>query len=167
MYTKVSWSNLRPRRVWSAGTAFAAWLVAAGASGCASYHAATVEDLAPNHRVRMTVDPQTLVELVAFVQGQQGQLGGQFLGARGDSAVFRFETPTSYRRVVLHRDAIIELERRESSPVRTVIFSAGVVGGIGLLAYLGFEGRQEGGDPEPPGPEALVPAFIISVPFGR
>lgn len=167
MYTKVSWSNLRRGQLRRAGTAFAAGLAAAGAVGCATYHPATVEDLAPNHRVRMTVEPQTLADLVAFAQGARGQLGGQFLGSKGDSAVFRFETPASYRRVVLHQDAILELERRESSPVRTVILSAGVVGGIGLLAYLGFEGREDGGDPEPPGPEALVPAVIFSVPIGR
>lgn len=143
--------------------AFAAAFVAALAvAGCATYRPAAVEELAPSQRVRVRVEPETLADLVAFAEGAQGQLGGRFVALRGDSVAFRFETPSSYRQVVLPRSAILGLERRESSPARSIAFSAAVVGGIGILAYLGFEGGESGDDSLPPDSEALVPLFVFT-----
>ena len=132
------------------------------AAGCATYRPAVVEDLSPSQRVRVRVEPETLADLVAFAEGAQGQLGGRFIAVRGDSVAFRFETPSSYRQVVLHQSAILGLEQRESSPARSIAFSAAVVGGVGILAYLGFEGRESGDDSLPPDSEALVPLFVFT-----
>ena len=132
------------------------------AAGCATYRPAVVEDLSPSQRVRVRVEPETLADLVAFAEGAQGQLGGRFIAVRGDSVAFRFETPSSYRQVVLHQSAILGLEQRESSPARSIAFSAAIVGGVGILAYLGFEGRESGDDSLPPDSEALVPLFVFT-----
>ena len=132
------------------------------AAGCATYRPAVVEDLSPSQRVRVRVEPEILADLVAFAEGAQGQLGGRFIAVRGDSVAFRFETPSSYRQVVLHQSAILGLEQRESSPARSIAFSAAVVGGVGILAYLGFEGRESGDDSLPPDSEALVPLFVFT-----
>ena len=132
------------------------------AAGCATYRPAVVEDLSPSQRVRVRVEPDILADLVAFAEGAQGQLGGRFIAVQGDSVAFRFETPSSYRQVVLHQSAILGLEQRESSPARSIAFSAAVVGGVGILAYLGFEGRESGDDSLPPDSEALVPLFVFT-----
>lgn len=131
-------------------------------AGCATYRPAVVEELAPDQRVRVRVEPEVLADLVAFAEGAQGQLGGRFTELRGDSAAFRFETPSSYRQVVLHRSAILGLERRETNPARSIAFSAAVVGGVGVLAWLGFEGRESGDDSLPPDTEALTPFFVFT-----
>ena len=139
-----------------------AFVATLAATGCATYRPAVVEDLSPSQRVRVRVEPETLADLVAFAEGAQGQLGGRFIAVRGDSVAFRFETPSSYRQVVLHQSAILGLEQRESSPARSIAFSAAVVGGVGILAYLGFEGRESGDDSLPPDSEALVPLFVFT-----
>lgn len=136
--------------------------VLSSGAGCATYRPAVVEELAPEQRVRVRVEPEVLADLVAFAEGAQGQLGGRFAELRGDSVEFRFETPSSYRQVVLHRSAILGLERRETSPARSIAFSAAVVGGIGVLAYLGFEGQESGDDSLPPDTEALVPLLVFT-----
>lgn len=139
-----------------------ALVAALSAAGCATYRPAVVEELTPDQRVRVRVEPDVLADLVAFAEGAQGQLGGRFAALRGDSVEFRFETPASYRQVVLPRSAILGLERRETSPTRSIAFSAAVVGGIGLLAYLGFEGEESGDDSLPPDTEALTPLFVFT-----
>lgn len=140
----------------------------AACAGCATYRPVTVEDLSPQQRVRIQVEPDVLADLVAFAEGAEGHLGGRFVEARGDSVAFRFETPSSYREVVMPRSAIRGLERRESSPTRSVALSAAVVSGIGALAWLGFEGR-DGSDDGRPGdePDAMVPLVFFVVPVGR
>lgn len=142
--------------------------LAMACAGCATYRSATVDDLSPQQRVRIQVEPEVLADLVAFADGPEGSIGGRFVGLRGDSAAFRFETPSSYREVAIPRTAIRGVERRESSPARNVALSVAVVGGIGVLAWLGFEGRDGQGD-EVPGdePDALTPLLLLVVPTGR
>ena len=140
----------------------------AACAGCATYRPVTVDDLSPQQRVRIQVQPDVLADLVAFAEGAEGRLGGRFMETRGDSVAFRFETPSSYREVVMPRATIRGLERRESSPTRSVALSAAVVGGIGALAWLGFEGRDGPGADQPGDePDALVPLLFFVVPVGR
>jgi len=139
----------------------------AACAGCATYRPVTVDDLSPQQRVRIQVEPDVLADLVAFAEGAEGHLGGRFMEVRGDSVAFRFETPSSYREVVLPRSAVLSVAGRESSPIRSVALSAAIVGGVGVAAWLGFEGRASGDDGDDADTDALVPVFLFTIPAGR
>lgn len=152
----------------STGLTRACVALAVACAGCATYRSVAVDDLSPQQRVRVQVEPQVLADLVAFADGPDGSIGGRFVEVRGDSVAFRFETPSSYREVVMPKTAIRRVQRREASRARSVALSVAVVGGIGTLAWLGFEGRGGEGDDLPgDDPDALVPLLFFVVPTGR
>ncbi len=136
-------------------------------AGCATYQHAVVDDLSPRDRVRLEVDDSELPALVAFAEGPRGRLAGRFVGMAGDSATFQLQNATGYRTVTLAPASVVFLERRKPELARSLLLSGAIVGGVGVLAYLGFEGGGQGGDPDTGGPEALTPLFFISFPFGR
>lgn len=156
----------KPRPLGSAWRVLAACAVVHGA-GCAAYQQAAIADLSPRDRVRIEVDDRELPALVAFAEGPRGRLAGRFVGMAGDSATFRLQNAAGYRTVTLAPASVVFLERREPELARSLILSGAIVGGVGVLAYLGFEGGGQGGDPEPPGSEAFAPLFFISLPVGR
>lgn len=156
----------RPRFFRPAWRVLAACAAVHGA-GCATYQQAAVDDLSPRDRVRLEVDDRELPALVAFAEGPRGRLAGRFVGMAGDSATFQLENAVGYRTVTLAPASVVFLERRKPELVRSLLLSGAIVGGVGVLAYLGFEGGGQGGDPDTDGSEALAPLFFISLPVGR
>jgi len=144
----------------------AAWAAVHGA-GCATYQHAAVDDLSPRDRVRLEVDDRELPALVAFAEGPRGRLAGRFVGMAGDSATFQLQNAAGYRTVTLAPASVVFLERRKPELARSLLLSGAIVGGVGVLAYLGFEGGGQGGDPEPDGSEAFAPLFFVVLPVGR
>lgn len=137
-------------------------------TSCATYQPASIEELNPSERVRIQVGPEYLAQYVAFIQGERGQMSARFLGMNADSAVFRLEGGGGYREATLPLSTLLDIERRESKPGRSLLFSAGIVGGVAALAYLGFEGRDDAsGDGEPPEPENVIPIMMFTIPIGR
>ncbi len=136
--------------------------------GCASYRPAAISELAPREQVRMRLAPQELGELVAFADAN-GLVSGRFVQLEGDTAHLLLTAPGSQRRALLHRASILEIERREGNPGKSLLFSAAVVGGIGVAAWLGFEeGRQAPGGPgDEDGDEAFAPVLRLRIPIGR
>ena len=132
------------------------------AAGCGAYHQAAIDDLSVRERVRLEVEDRELPALIAFAEGPMGRMRGRFLGAAGDSATFELENAGSYRTVTLPRGSVVFLERREPNLTRSLLLSGVVVGGIGALAYLGFEGEESGDDSLPPDTEALTPLFVFT-----
>lgn len=149
-----------------------AWRVLAACAavhgaGCAAYHHAAIDDLSPRDRVRIEVDDRELPALIAFAEGPRGRLAGRFVGMAGDSATFQLQNAAGYRTVTLAPASVVFLERREPELARSLLLSGAIVGGVGVLAYLGFEGGGQGGDPDTDGSEAFAPLFFISLPVGR
>ena len=141
--------------------------LALACAGCATYRPVTMNDLSPQQRVRVQVEPEVLADLVAFAEGAEGHLSGRFVEMRGDSVAFRFETPSSYREVAMPRSAVLSIAGRASSPTRSVALSAAIVGGVGLAAWLGFEGRSSGDAGDDAETDALVPVLLFAIPAGR
>lgn len=152
---------------WRAGALALAACAAVQGGGCAAYHQASIDDLSPRERVRIEVEDRELPALVAFAEGPRGRLRGRFVGMAGDSATFQLENAGGYRTVTLARGSVVFLERREPELTRSLLLSGAIVGGVGALAYLGFEGGGQGGEGDRDGSEAFVPVFLISFPIGR
>lgn len=135
-------------------------------TGCATYHETRVEDLPPNQRVRMRLAPEQLAVNVAFVSGSEGLVNGRFLDLVGDSATFLLTTPTSHRQVNLPLGSILLLERKEASHGRSMLLSAGLVAGVALLTYLGFEGdTNTGPNPDEDQTDQFTPGARIVIPL--
>ena len=135
-------------------------------TGCATYHEARIEDLPAQQRVRMRLAPEELARNVAFVSGNEGLVNARFVDFAGDSATFLLTTPTSHRQVNLPLGSILLLERKEASHARSILLSAGVVGIVATLAYLGFEGdTNTGPDPDEDLTDQFVPGVRFAIPF--
>lgn len=136
------------------------------ATGCATYHQARVEDLPPNQSVRMRLAPEQLAVNVAFVSGGEGLVNARFLDLAGDSATFLLTTPTSHRQVNLPLGSILSLERKEASHGRSMLLSAGLVAGVAVLTYLGFEGdTNTGPNPDEDQTDQFTPGARIVIPL--
>lgn len=135
-------------------------------TGCATYHETRIQDLPPQQRVRLRLAPEELARNVAFVSGQEGLVNARFVGLAGDSATFLLTTPTSHRQVDLALGSILFLERKEASHGRSILLSAGLVGVVATLAYLGFEGdTNTGPNPDEDLTDQFTPGLSFSIPF--
>ena len=135
-------------------------------TGCATYHETRVEDLPPNQNVRMRLAPDQLAVNVAFVSGSEGLVNARFLDLVGDSATFVLTTPTSHRQVNLPLGSILLLERKEASHGRSILLSAGLVAGVAVLTYLGFEGdTNTGPNPDEDQTDQFTPGARIVIPL--
>ena len=135
-------------------------------TGCATYHQARVEDLPPNQSVRMRLAPDQLAVNVAFVSGGEGLVNARFLDLAGDSATFLLTTPTSHRQVNLPLGSILSLERKEASHGRSILLSAGLVAGVAVLTYLGFEGdANTGPNPDEDQTDQFTPGARMVIPL--
>ena len=74
----------------------------------------------------------------------------------------------SFSQVTLPLASILELERREAAAGRSMLLSAALVGGVAVLAYIGFEGGGSeipGGDED--GTDQFAPGLRVVIPIGR
>ncbi len=143
-------------------------LLATLATGCTTYRTVSIGELPARQRVRMVLAPEEAGRHLFYARGNEGYLSGQFVELQGDSAVFLLTTPTARSRVSIPRSAIVQLERRDVSAGRSLLVSAALVGGVGLLAWLGFEGEENTGpDPDDDLTDQFAPGVRIVIPFGR
>ncbi len=138
------------------------------ATGCATYRPANIRELPSQQRVRMVLAPEELGRNIQFASGNQGYVSGRFVEVRGDSAVFVLTSATAHSQVSLPLESILEVERREANNGRSFLMSAGLVGGVAVLAYLGFEGDENTApDPDDDLTDQLVPGIRIVIPLRR
>ncbi len=137
-------------------------------AGCATYREVPIGDLPAEQRVRLVLSPEETGRHILYASGNQGYLNGRFVELRGDSAIFLLTTPTAHSQVAIPRSAIVQLERRDVSGGRSMLLSAALVGGVAVLAWLGFEGEQNTGpNPDDDLTDQLVPGLRVVVPLGR
>lgn len=114
----------------------------------------------------MRLAPDQLAVNVAFVSGSEGLVNARFLDLAGDSATFLLTTPTSHRQVNLPLGSILSLERKEASHGRSMLLSAGLVAGVAVLTYLGFEGdTNTGPNPDEDQTDQFTPGVRIVIPL--
>lgn len=116
----------------------------------------------------MLLTPEELGRNIMFSNGNQGYVSGRFVEVRGDSAVFVLTSHTAHSQVSLPLRSIVQLERKDPNLGRSFLLSAGLVGGVAALAYLGFEGEQNTApDPDDDLTDQFAPGFRIVIPLGR
>jgi len=134
--------------------------------GCFSYRPAEVSQVEPSSRIRVSLADQEFPRLRAYLDARQGTVSGEFVGYESDSLTMVVETPISFQEISIARSSVLQVEQREVNQLRSVLISAGIIGGVGLLAYLGFDGR--GGELARPGPQpedSWLPLFSVGLPF--
>ena len=116
----------------------------------------------------MQLAPEELARNISFASGNQGLISGRFVVAQGDSATFVLTSPTGFSQISLPLASILMLERKDPSHGRSILLTAGVVGGVATLALLGFEGSENSGpDPDDDTVDAFRPIIRFAIPLGR
>ena len=155
-------------------TAVAA-VAAATLAGCYTYRPATLDEIRPESRVRVTVSTERAVALEPVLRDVRRQLVATYVGEDDGSLLLEVpligatagtSTRAVHNRVDVPRADIVAVEARELSLWRTATV-AGVL--AALVGYGGYEvfnsGDDEEGKPKPPDVEQIrVP--LISVPLG-
>jgi len=134
--------------------------------GCFSYRPTDVSQVEPSSRIRVSLADQEFPRLRAYLDARRGTVSGEFVGYQSDSLTMVVETPISFQEISIARSSVLQVEKREVSRGRSALITAGIIGGIGLLAYLGFDGR--GSELVRPGPQpedSWLPLFSVGVPF--
>ena len=136
------------------------------AAGCASYQPADISSLQPQEKVRLELEQNELARLIAFADPATRSVNGRFVNEIGDSVAIILQTPLSYMQVSVPRSSIVETRRRVVDNRKTFAFSALMVGGVAVLAAVGFSGG--GSDPagEDPGvDQTRIPLLGFRLPF--
>lgn len=143
--------------------------LAAGAlllSGCYRYVPVEMSEVRPEQTVRVRVADEAFPRVRNFVDAREGTVSGQLLELGADSVELRLETPVAFQPVTLSRSHLLETSVREVDKGKSFMISAALVGAVGYLAYLGFEGRGDGrAVPGPQPDEQRIPLFELALPF--
>ncbi len=135
-------------------------------SGCYRYVPTELSDVRPQQTVRVRVADEAMPAVRNFVEPREATVSGRVVAVRPDSVELRLETPVAFRQVTLPRSWVLDSSVREVDKGKSFLISAALVGAVGYLAYLGFEGR--GGGQAIPGPqpdEQRIPLLELALPF--
>jgi hypothetical protein len=136
-------------------------------TGCVKYVQTDVSQLKSTDRIRVELDQEQLALLRAFADNREGTVNGRFVEATADSVSMVVETPTAYQEVRIPRRSIIDTRLRKPDNKKSFVISVVLVGGIGALAAIGFEGRNNDPTGDDTGiDESRIPLFNFRLPFG-
>lgn len=147
---------------------FAALLTAALANGgCYRYAPISLGTVAPRDEVRVRITVDAAARLSKELGVYSTEIDGQFapqgpdsvsVGVAIDRAYMGTTVGTTTQQLFLGRSEVVEVRKREFSRGRTILVSAGVVVGFGLLAAAVVQITDPNGDsqdpltPPPPAP---------------
>ena len=158
---------------------FALAVVGLASAGCYSYVPISLQAAESTEDVRLRVTEDAAARLVkdlgTFSTEVDGRLASQgrdsvSLGVAIDRTYRGTTVGTTTQTLFLARSEIVEMRRREFSRPRTILASAAVVGGFGILA-VGVKqlvdpngpSDNQPGQPPPPTPLRRPPAHHIAV----
>ena len=168
------WCVVRARQV----IGFALVITGLAGAGCYSYVPVSLQAAESTEDVRLRVTDDAAARLVkdlgTFSPEIEGRLAGQgrdsvSLGVAIDRTYRGTTVGTTTQTLFLARSEILEMRRREFSRRRTILASAGVVGGFAILAVGIKQLVDPNGPPDdqpgqpPPAPVRRLPGHHIGV----
>lgn len=151
-----------------------------GTTACYQYVPLSLGATTPNEEVRVRVTEGAAARLFKDLGPQTTEIDGRFAPKGPDSVSIAVTIDRAYRgftvgttteTLLLGRSEIVEVRKREFSRGRTVLLSAGVVVGFGLLAAAVVQLADPNPDSDnthpPPPPASRIPAghFGVRIPI--
>jgi len=139
-------------------------------AGCATYQPVELARVKPQENVRLELDAAELGRLIAYSDPGTASVHGRVVAVTSDSVAIVLRTPLSYAQVSVSRSSILGVGLKTVDNRQTFAFSALLVGGVAVLAYLGFDGGGSSVPGEGDGPDEFRPLGFrlpFSLSFGR
>jgi hypothetical protein len=155
-------------------------IAAMGTTGCYQYVPLSLSAITPNEEVRVRVTEGAAARLFKDLGPQTKEIDGRFAPKGPDSVSIAVTIDRAYRgftvgttteTLLVGRSEILEVRKREFSRGRTVLLSAGVVVGFGLLAAAVVQLADPNPDSDnthpPPPPASRIPSghFGVRIPI--
>jgi hypothetical protein len=163
--------QLRSRRAARGGAVGTLLLVILGSSACYRYVPVPLAATSAKDEVRVRITEDAARRLTADLGAYTTELDGRFSPEGADSVSVAVPIVREYRGTMLEsttqvlylaRADVLDVRRRELSPARTALTTAGVLVGFGLMvrAIVQLTDPNPGSDdrlPPPPPPQSRIP----------